>query len=133
MNEDVAVGLLPLWELLGGLAAAVLLALATFAINWVRVRIGLEKMKEDDIVRGYLEKAIRSALAYGISKLPHTYTADDKTAVLGVAAQYLIASVPDAMKRFGLTEQSVLRMLESRLATLEASNGTATGNTAGAG
>lgn len=133
MNEDVAVGLLPLWELLGGLAAAVLLALATFAINWVRVRIGLEKMKEDDIVRGYLEKAIRSALAYGISKLPHTYTADDKSAVLGVAAQYLITSVPDAMKRFGLTEQSVLRMLESRLATLEASNGTATGNTAGAG
>lgn len=133
MNEEVAVGLLPLWEILGSLLAAVLVALATFAVNWVRVRIGLEKMKEDDLVRGYLEKAIRSALAYGISKLPHTYSPDDKSAVLGVAAQYLIASVPDAMKRFGLTEQSVLRMLESRLATLETSNVNTASNPAGAG
>tara|TARA_Y100000031_G_C8231879_1_gene391299 strand:- start:909 stop:1295 length:387 start_codon:yes stop_codon:yes gene_type:complete len=101
---------------LAGLLIAVLVALATFGINWVRQKVGLDKLTQDDVIRRYLEDAIVAGVNYAISHIPQKVTVSGKAAFIAEASKYVLNSVPDALEHFGITEDKLSKMVEARLA-----------------
>lgn len=117
---STTVSLMPLIEALIGLAAAALLGLGTLAIRrlttWLR-------LSEDDKVRGYLETALENGIALARQKVLERAatagTAQIRSAVAAEASRYVIERVPDALKRFGVTERGVKDLVAARLAHYE--------------
>lgn len=105
--------------LLGSLAAAVM-TLAGWALARLAKRLGLEA---DGEVRRYLETAIYNAVAFAVARLRDegkSITLDVKSEIVARATSYVIARVPDAVKRFGLDEASIGHLVEARLPRLDA-------------
>lgn len=102
----------PVLQVLGGLLVAVLLALATFAVNWVRVKIGLGKLEQDEVIRNYLEQVIEAAVAHAMGKVPDKL---NKDSMVRTALAYVLRSVPDALAHFGIDEERLYQIVEVRL------------------
>lgn len=108
------------WPLIVTVVAAVLSLLARKALSWL-------KLSEDKMVREYLEVAIVNGLELARQKLgavPLTLTT--KHQAVAEASDYVIGRVPDALKRFDLTEASVKRLVEARLGMIDPLPGDAT-------
>lgn len=103
-----------------GLAATVFLGF----VGWIVAQLsGVLKKKFnidiDEKTRGYLEDAIFNAIMYAEKKaleratgIKSPFSSNDK---LAIAADYLFDHVPDALERFGLTREKVIRLIEARL------------------
>lgn len=91
-------------------------ALVGWAINHATI---LLKLKQDSEVRAYLEDAayagINLARAKAGDALAGKLTVDVKIALAAEVGEYLIARVPDALKRFGLTGDALKDYVLGRL------------------
>ncbi len=115
MNEFV-IDFAPIMEALVSLLTAVLLALACLCINWVRGKLGLDRMAKDDAVRGYLDASIRSAVKYTASKVMDGQTTiSTRNEFVSIGAQYVLDAVPDAIGHFGLSQARISRLVEARI------------------
>lgn len=103
-------------HIVGTLLLTVLLAVAVFGINWIRQKMGLGKLEEDALIRKYLEDAITAAIGYAIAQIPGKITVSGKGVLVAGAATYVLQSVPDALKHFGITEARLKQMIEARVA-----------------
>lgn len=106
------------------LLAAALLAVGTWAVKKVSDKFGLEN---DDKIRQYLLSAVERGVEFGKHKAEEAVgdadwsKVDVKNEMVAYAATYVLTKVPDAVKRFNLTEEGVRDLI---LAKLGASNET---------
>jgi hypothetical protein len=101
------------WPLIAAVVAAGVSLLARKALGWLN-------LSEDRMVREYLEVAIVNGLELARQKLgsgPLTLTS--KHQAVAEASGYVIARVPDALKRFDITEASLKRLVEARLGMID--------------
>lgn len=122
MNGSEIVDFKPVLDALLQLAAAVLMVLGSWGITRLMQKLQLDK---DALIRGYLDAAMRNALAYA---LEHARAEGAKVSEIAVrnkvvadAANYVLGRTPDAVKHFGLTEDAVRAMLIARLPALPVS------------
>lgn len=88
----------------------------TVVAGWLATKVaGWLNLKSDQEVRTYLEWALQQAIAYGKAKVPNSLAIDAKSEIVAGAANYAINAVPDALKRFGIDEAGLKRMIEARL------------------
>lgn len=98
--------------------AGVLLAVGTWAVKLLADKLGLEK---DDKVRQYLNDAIKNGVEFGKKKAKEELSDADwtrietKNVLLAHAAGYVLSKVPDAVKRFKLTEDDIKDLIYSRI------------------
>lgn len=116
MEANHAIDLGPLLSVLATLALAALGAAGT----WLAARVASWlKLNEDSQVRGYLEAALDNAVTYGRNvadaRLKDGLAINVHSTVVAEAANYAIARVPDALKRFGLDEAGVRSLILARL------------------
>ena len=114
MTIDLAQHLPLILEIMGG----VVLALGAWAIKRFATKMGLES---DEKIRGYLMEALKAGVTYGKNKAMEELSDADwtkievKNAMLAHAASYVMTRVPDAVKKFNLTEQDVKDLVLARL------------------
>jgi hypothetical protein len=84
---------------------------------WVVQRFGGSIGQQNaDVVRGYLNDAMQYALGFAHSKLgPGAISVDVKSPFIAEAVQFVLDHVPDAVKFFGLDQQSLAKLLAARL------------------
>ena len=110
------INLSPLVNTLVELGAVVLLAFGAYAIkrfiNW----IGL---KEDSEVRVYLETALANAVKYGKTEVNKMGSDLDNLQVesetVTKAVNYVSSTVPDALKKLGVTPDHLETLIRARL------------------
>ncbi len=95
--------------------------LAGFAVRWVAKKIGVEKLIEDETIRGYLERAMEAGAHFALGRLrdPSFTQIETRSQAVAAAANYVVAQVPGALARFGIDQASLARMVEARLAKHE--------------
>jgi hypothetical protein len=116
MDTATTIQLAPLIDVAASLLLALLLGLGVFAIQrglaWL-------KLSEDEKIRGYLEAAMRNGVTFALHKARERIgagaTVDVRNEVVAGAANYVIERVPDALKRFGVTEDGVRDMVLARI------------------
>lgn len=111
---NTAVSLAPAIDAVLAALAALLLALGTFAIQRL---LGWLKLSQDEKVRAYLEDALQNGIAFARARVSSRAVGsiDVKSAVVAEAANYAIARVPDALKRFGIDQDGVRDLVQARL------------------
>lgn len=90
--------LLGLGEALVPVISALLVALLFFAINWVRVKVGLTKLESDSEVRSYLLQAIDNAIRSWMA----THKTNNPDEVVVSVANYIAKMTPGALAHFGM-------------------------------
>ena len=105
--------LTPLLQIVG----AALLGVGTWALSRLATHLGIAS---DDAVRGYLEDALRNALAFGEKQVAARLAGKqpspvDLRVIETEAVAYVMAHVPDALARFKLTPEAVERLVRARL------------------
>lgn len=100
------------WPLIVALVTAIVGVLARKALSWL-------KLSEDRMVREYLEIAIVNGLELARQKLGPITPVTTKSQVIAEASGYIIARVPDALKRFDIDQASLKRLVEARLGMIE--------------
>ena len=109
----------PLLNLLLAAASAAVLTVVPPVIKWVLQKVKLDGLLSDDVVRGYLEKALQNAIALARAEVAkQKLTADIDNAIVVLVLGYLRQNVPDALAHFGLTEAKVAELVKARLATV---------------
>lgn len=109
----------PLLNLLLAAVSAAVLTVVPPAIKWILQKAKLDGLLSDDVVRGYLEKALLNGIALAKAEVAkQKLTADIDNAVVVLVLGYLRQNVPDALKHFGLTEAKVAELVKARLATV---------------
>jgi hypothetical protein len=109
----------PLLNLLLAAVSAAVLTVVPPAIKWILQKAKLDGLLSDDVVRGYLEKALLNGIALARAEVSkQKLTADIDNAVVVFVLGYLRQNVPDALKHFGLTEAKVAELVKARLATV---------------
>lgn len=116
--ETYTINLRPLVsELVQPIAAAIGIVLAT----WISTRLaGWLKLQRDDGLRGVIDNVMQKGLAYGMSKLDDAtksapLTFEVKNRIVADAANYAIAAAPDAMKKLGVTKDTIEKAVAARL------------------
>lgn len=106
----------PLLNLLLAAVSAAVLTVVPPAIKWILQKAKLDGLLSDDVVRGYLEKALLNGIALARAEVAkQKLTADIDNAVVVFVLGYLRQNVPDALKHFGLTEAKVAELVKARL------------------
>jgi hypothetical protein len=114
--ETVTADLRPIWgygvEIIGG----ALTALGGFG---VRSLTRFLRLKEDGLIRSYLDDALHRALAWAVEsavrKGDDLARVEVRSRLVAEAAGYAAEAVPDALKRFGVSENGLRQRLEARL------------------
>jgi len=116
--ENLVIDLQPILGLAVDALQGLLLALGAWVATKVAQTFGLEN---DDKIRGYLDKAVVNAIEFGEKKAREEVKKADwakietKNAMVAHAAGYVLSKVPDAVKRFKLTEDDVKDLVTARL------------------
>lgn len=99
------------------LAFSFLVPVVSVLAAWLSTKIArLLGLKSDNEIRRYIEPALQNALAYGqrqVGDLPLTY--DLKNQIVAAAVNYAISQVGDGLKKLGVDEDGIARMLHARL------------------
>jgi hypothetical protein len=99
-----------------GLMVAAIGTGVTAAVGWV---IKLLRLKADDAIRTYLEAIAARGITYArnrLLELGHDVAmVEVRNQWVADAGTYLARSAPDALKRFGLTEDRVSDYIRARL------------------
>lgn len=120
-GDTPTIDLSPTVQYAVGLAVSALSAVAAAVLGWVAK---LLRLKADDAVRTYLESIAARGIALARNRLLElghdiaTVQVRDQWAA--DAGTYLARSAPDALKRFGLTEERVDAYIRARLPAPEA-------------
>ena len=95
------------------LLAAVLLAAGTWGVARFNQWLGL---KNDAEFRSYLNGALYAAVDYGKARAKElNVKVDVENAIVAEAVRYAAESVPDALDRFGITDERLADMVKARL------------------
>jgi len=109
----------PLLNLLLAAVSAAVLTVVPPAIKWILQKAKLDGLLSDDVVRGYLEKALLNGIALAKAEVAkQKLTADIDNAIVVFVLGYLRQNVPDALQHFGLTEAKVAELVKARLAAV---------------
>lgn len=101
------------WPLIVAVVTAIVGILARKALSWLN-------LSEDRMVREYLEVALVNGLELARQRLGAVpLGTTTKSELVAEASNYVIARVPDALKRFDISEASLKRLVEARLAAIE--------------
>lgn len=113
------VDLAPAVQVLLQMLAGLLLAVGTWGVKRISDRFGIEV---DDKIRGYLMSAVSGAVGFGIRKAkalieekPGWTRIQVENAIVASAASYILSKVPDAVKRFNLTEEDIRDLILAKL------------------
>ncbi len=114
--EATIIDLGPILEIVIQLVGALLMTVGTWAVTMVSQKL---KLSNDSEVRTYLQEALQRAVNFGIEKA-RTQAKDIKTVevrneVVADAANYVISKTPDALKKLGISEDSVRDLVRARL------------------
>ena len=97
-----------------GSIASVLALWALRAVGaFIRTKTGVNIMAQEDMLRKYMESALQSGLKYASTQVDSATWAhvDTKNAMLNMAAEYVLASVPDAVAYFKLDKEGLMTRL----------------------
>lgn len=116
----VADGVVNLAPLVDAVFSALGVAL-TAVVAWVgRGAFVWFKIDTDSKVRAYVQDTIGRGLAYGLDQAKAWAATNSsvkiRSATVELAAEYVLAAVPDGLKRLGVTEEKLKRLIEARLA-----------------
>ena len=118
MPFDLLTFLEPLFNLLMAAASAAVLALVPPLVKMFLQKIKLDGLVSDDIVRGYLEKALANGILLAKTKIAEQkVVVDVDNTIVASTLVYLRQNVPDALAHFGLTEAKVAELVKARLST----------------
>lgn len=94
-------------------------ALIAAAVGWLLVKwTKLTGLNIEASHRDALQTALKNAVNFGLNKLDdkaNKASIDVKSAVLAAGIDYVLKSVPDAVKFFGLTPERLADLLEAKL------------------
>lgn len=113
---DGVIDFSPAFDAIIALLAAALTALAA----WItRIAADWFKIKSDSEVRRYVLDAVERGIALAVDKVK-SRTGNLQVPVgsqtLEIAVEYILEAVPDGLKRLGIDEAHVRRMVDARLA-----------------
>ena len=95
-------------------------AIAGWLANLLRVKFGLEiEQKHRDALQTALTNAAGLAIAKGKDVVAGKEI-DVKNPVIADAVNYVVAAVPDALKYFGLTPESLSEKIAARIGAMKA-------------
>jgi hypothetical protein len=113
---DGVVDFSPAFDAFVALLAAGLMALAA----WItRIAGDWFKLKSDSEVRRYVLDAVERGIVFAVGRVKTRTTSlhvPVASQTLEIAVEYIVAAVPDGLKRLGIDEAHVRRMVDSRLA-----------------
>lgn len=102
------------------IVSVVAAAIAGWLANLLRVKFGLEiEQKHRDALQTALTNAAGLAIAKG-KDVVGTKTIDIQNPVMADAVNYVVAAVPDSLKYFGLTPQSLADKIAAKIGALKA-------------
>ncbi len=112
-NIDLRPLLDAVWPLIVVVVTAIVGVLSRKALSWLN-------LSEDRMVREYLEVALVNGLELARQRLGSVpLGTTTKHQLVAEASNYVVGQVPDALKRFGLDEAALRRLIEARIATIE--------------
>lgn len=101
------------WPLIVTIVTAIVGILTRKALSWLH-------LSEDRMVREYLEVALVNGLELARQRLGSVpLGTTTKHQLVAEASNYVVGQVPDALKRFGIDETGLRRLIEARIATVE--------------
>jgi len=104
--------------LIVAVVTAIVGILARKALSWLN-------LSEDRMVREYLDVALVNGLELARQRLGSVALgATTESRLVAEASNYVIGRVPDALKRFGIDQDGLRRLIEARIATIEPLPGT---------
>lgn len=107
-----------IWPLIVAIVTAIVGILARKALSWLN-------LSEDRMVREYLDVALVNGLELARQRLGSVALgATTESRLVAEASNYVIGRVPDALKRFGIDQDGLRRLIEARIATIEPLPGT---------
>ena len=114
--ETFSIDLSPILSTVVQILFGLVLTIGTWALGKLATRLGLEA---DDKVRGYLETALQSGVAFAREKAllagQDFSRIEVRNQAVATAANYVISRVPDAVTKFGITDESLNKMIQARL------------------
>lgn len=118
-DGSTVVSFKPLWDglvpYIVAAIGAVIAGLGTWAVALLQRMTGI---KASDAARERIQSAAMTGVNLGLAKVGDKlgdFTVDVKSEVLAEAAQWVQRSVPDSLKRLGITEDDVRQLVESKL------------------
>ena len=117
MNQT-AIDLTPIINVAVQLLGAVLLAVASVAVGYLAKRF---KLNNQQALNDIVQQAATNAVNYGLSQAGQlsaagAFNLQSKSAVIAAAAGYVTTHVPDALKKLGIDQSTVERLVEAKLA-----------------
>ena len=116
--ETSIIDLSPVLSILLQCLGGVVLAVGSWALYKVQQKFGLEN---EDKLREVVMGAIERGVTYGKHKAEEELKDSDwakietKNAMIGHAASYVLGKVPDAVKKFGLSEEQIKDLVLAKL------------------
>lgn len=124
---STVLNLQPLLEQLLIAAGSAAVFVAMFALRhaaaYFKSKTGVSILEQEDIIRGYVEKALQNGVELAVSRLKDSDFAhiDTKNAAIAEGARYVLNSVPDALRYFKIDEQGIKERIEARFPDLTVS------------
>ena len=111
-----AIDMAPMVDTAASLLSAMLLAGGLWVI---RRALAWLQLSEDEKVRAYLETALQNAITFARNRVvaggaEHAQI-EVRNQVVAEATSYIVARVPDALKRFGIDEEAARDLVLARL------------------
>lgn len=101
------------WPLIVAIVTAIVGILARKVLSWLN-------LSEDRMVREYLDVALANGLELARQRLGNVpLGATTQHQLVAEASNYVIGRVPDALKRFGIDQDGLRRLIEARVASTE--------------
>lgn len=122
---DFSPVVVPVVQALGLVASAVALPAMWWAVNWIRSKMNLSQIAENDALRHAVDAGLQKSLGSGISKVEAAVaglpmTVDTKNQVVQIAAEYAKNTIGDTLKAAKLDDPKKLAdAIEARLGVME--------------
>lgn len=122
---DLSPILTPVIQAVALVVSATALPLAWYVINWIRSKLKLSKITEDDAIRRVLDQGLQKSVGAGISRVEEAVaglpmTVETKNKVVQVAAEYAINTIGDTLKAAKLdSPERLAAAIEARLGVME--------------
>ena len=117
--EETTISLVPILDIAIQLFGAALMAVGSWAVTMLSKKL---KLSNDSEVRAYLQDALQRAVSFGVERAREQAkdigTVEVRNEVVADAANYVISKTPDALKKLGISEDSIQDLVRARLPVL---------------